>query len=318
MNIEKTQKHAKQLTSIYICDLCNYSSKNKTDYARHLITKKHIDTLKEHKIKNENEYKIQDENNIINIKQFICRCGITYKSKQGLWKHNQKCNNTNTTINNSNDIEQTKDVDKNTLIEMIIKEREQLEKEREEFEKEKEELQKQFEKEKEELLKQIEIEKKNVETEKHRNTIESQTNNNLNIQINAFGCENLEHITEAFKIKCLKQIYKSIPEMVAKIHFNTKYPENHNVKIPNKKLPYASVMTADNVWKTVDKKNTITSMVDKSFYLLDGTYEEHKEQLSEYKRKNYETYQEKYLKNDKQLHKQLHNDVECLVLDGTR
>ena len=38
----------------------------------------------------------------------------------------------------------------------------------------------------------------------------------------------------------------------------------------------------------------------------------------QYKRKNYETCQEKYLKNDKQLHKQLHNDVECLVLDGTR
>jgi uncharacterized C2H2 Zn-finger protein len=38
----------------------------------------------------------------------------------------------------------------------------------------------------------------------------------------------------------------------------------------------------------------------------------------QYKRKNYETCQEKYLKNDKQLHKQIHNDVECLVLDGTR
>ena len=300
MNIEKTHKNATNSTSLYNCDLCNYSSKNKTDYNRHLLRKKHIYLF--------NERKKKDENIIININQFQCQCGKSYKLRPGLWKHKKKCNIVNTineepnedVIHNSNDIDKTQDVEKKTLIEIIIKEREQ------------------FKKEKEELLKQIEIEKKNVETEKQRNTIESQTNNNLNIQINAFGCENLEHITEAFKIKCLKQIYKSIPEMVAKIHFNTKYPENHNVKIPNKKLPYASVMTADNVWKTVDKKNTITSMVDKSFYLLDGTYEEHKEQLSEYKRKNYETYQEKYLKNDKQLHKQLHNDVECLVLDGTR
>jgi hypothetical protein len=183
-------------------------------------------------------------------------------------------------------------------------------------------LQTQFQKEKEELLKQFEIEKqellKQVETEKLRNTNNIDTQNCLNIQINAFGCENLEHITEAFKVKCLKQIYKSIPEMVIKIHFNTQYPENKNVKIPNKKLPYASIMTKDNTWKTVDKKNMITSMVDKSFNMLDDTYEEHKGELSETKRKNYEKYQEKYWKNDKQLHKQLETDVECLVLDGTR
>jgi hypothetical protein len=272
----------------YYCKLCDYSCVKPSEYNRHLLRKKHI-------------------MNTNNIKQFICDCGITYNSKQGLWKHKKKCNIVNTIEEPNedviyNDIDSAPDTDKKTLIEIILKEREQFEKERE-----------QFQKEKEELLKQI-------ETEKQRHTIvgTNNTNHNLNIQINAFGCENLEHITDEFKVKCLKQIYKSIPEMVAKIHFNTKYPENHNVKIPNKKLPYASVMTADNVWKTVDKKNTITSMVDKSFYLLDGTYEEHKEELSEFKRKNYEKYQEKYLKNDKQLHKQLHNDVECLVLDGTR
>jgi hypothetical protein len=106
--------------------------------------------------------------------------------------------------------------------------------------------------------------------------------------------------------------------MVIKIHFNTKYPENHNVKIPNKKLQHASIMTKDKGWKTVDKKSTITSIVDKSFNILDDTYEEHKGELSESKRKNYEKYQEKYWNNDKKLHKQLENDVECLVLDGTR
>ena len=77
------------------------------------------------------------------------------------------------------------------------------------------ELKDKFEKEKEELQKQVELEKQNK-------TIETQNNDYLNIQINAFGCENLEHITDTFKVKCLKQIYKSIPEMVTKIHFNTK------------------------------------------------------------------------------------------------
>ena len=282
----------------YICDICGKEFLSKQSYNLH-INNVNIHNKPRKEIE---EYKHK------------CHCGKQYLHQPSLSKHKKKCNIVNTIEEPNedviyNDIDSAPDTDKKTLIEIILKEREQFQKEKDELQKQMLTEKEDFKKKEEELLKQIEHEKQNK-------TIETQ--NNLNIQINAFGCENLEHITDEFKVKCLKQIYKSIPEMVAKIHFNTKYPENHNVKIPNKKLPYASVMTADNIWKTVDKKNTISSMVDKSFYLLDGTYEEHKEELSEFKRKNYEKYQEKYLKHDKQLHKQLHNDVECLVLDGTR
>jgi hypothetical protein len=279
------------------CNLCKYNCTKQSEYDRHLLTKKHINIS--------NKPVILD-NNSNSIQKFNCGCGNTYKSKQGLWKHKKTCNHINTEPDLSMNTDYNS-VDKETLIQLLLKKEDDFQKKENDFQKKEEEL-----------LKQIEL-------EKHRNThniesqnIESQTNNNLNIQINAFGCENLEYITDAFKIKCINQIYKSIPEMVIKIHFNTKYPENHNVKIPNKKLPHASIMTENNSWKTVDKKNTITSMVDKSFNLLDDTYEEHKGKLSETKRKNYEKYQEKYINNDKLLHKQLATDVECLVLDGTR
>ena len=269
----------------YNCEICNKAFTTNQNYNRH-INNQNIHT------------KIQD----IDLYKYKCDCGKKYLHQSSLHKHKKQCN-------------QIINQPESTFIELKDK-----------FEKEKEELQtklqkqfeierQQFEKEKEELQKLVETEKQNVETEKLRNTI---NNDNLNIQINAFGCETLEHITDTFKVKCLKQIYKSIPEMVIKIHFNTKYPENHNVKIPNKKLPHASIMTKDNTWKTVDKKNTISSMVDKSFNILDDTYEEHKNELTETKRKYYEKYQEKYWNNDKTLHKQLTNDVECLVLDSTR
>lgn len=258
------------------CYICDKTFSTKDSYRRH-INRKDI-----HK-------KYQET-----VKKYICDCGKMYLHRQSLSTHKTKCNHINTEPDLSMNTDYNS-VDKETLIQLLLKKEDD------------------FQKKEEELLKQIEL-------EKHRNThnIESQTNNNLNIQINAFGCENLEYITDAFKIKCINQIYKSIPEMVIKIHFNTKYPENHNVKIPNKKLPHASIMSENNSWKTVDKKNTITSMVDKSFNLLDDTYEEHKGELSETKRKNYENYQEKYINNDKILHKRLETDVECLVLDGTR
>ncbi len=268
---------------MYECDTCNRRFALKQSYSRH--------------IKNPNIHiKYQDA-----VKSYKCNCGNVYLHHSNLSKHKRKCGviKNNEITQSLFELEQTEDVDRITLLGVIVKERQQFEIERQ-----------QFKKEKEELLRQVEREKQNK-------TIGIQ-NNNLNIQINAFGCENLEYITDTFKIKCLKQIYKSIPEMVAKIHFNTKYPENHNVKIPNKKLPHASIMTQDNTWKTVDKKDVITSMVDKSFNLLEDTYEEHKGELSDLKRKNYEKYQEKYLDNDKGLHKQLGSDIECLVLDGTR
>ena len=287
------------------CNICNKTFATKDSYNRHINSK--------------DIHKIYQEH----VKKYICNCGKMYLHRQSLAKHKQKCTEIKSRIEY---IQREPQIDTIVDTELLLQKQFEKEKEQllEQFEKEKEQLKKKVEKEKEQLLEQLQKDKeelqKQVETEKLRNTnnIDTQNNNNLNIQINAFGCENLEYITEEFKLKCVKQIYQSIPEMVIKIHFNTKYPENHNVKIPNKKLSHASIMTADNMWKTVDKKTTITSMVDKSFNLLDDTYEEHKSQLSEIKRKNYEKYQEKYWKNDKQLHKQLETDVECLVLDGTR
>tara|TARA_X000000950_G_C13817248_1_gene620347 strand:+ start:410 stop:1276 length:867 start_codon:yes stop_codon:yes gene_type:complete len=56
----------------YLCKKCNFSTKRKNDYNRHLKTQKHLGD------------KI--------IKKFICACGKKYKSRSGLWRHNKICN----------------------------------------------------------------------------------------------------------------------------------------------------------------------------------------------------------------------------------
>jgi uncharacterized Zn-finger protein len=172
----------------YICNTCNKSFKSKYNYNRH-INNENI----HNKIHNTEEYK------------YKCDCGKQYLHYSNLYIHKKQCNQikTKTEPDLNQNIDYI-DTDKETLIDILLKKEKQFEKEKEQFEKEKEELQKQ------------------VELEKQNKTIETQNNDYLNIQINAFGCENLEHITDTFKVKCLKQIYKSIPEMVTKIHFNTK------------------------------------------------------------------------------------------------
>ena len=53
----------------YICNLCNYSTKRKANYERHLKTKKHINSNK----------------------TFNCECGKVYKYQSGLSKHKNRC-----------------------------------------------------------------------------------------------------------------------------------------------------------------------------------------------------------------------------------
>ena len=55
----------------YLCEKCNFSTKRKNDYSRHLKTQKHLGD------------KI--------IKNFSCGCGKKYKSRSGLWRHNKIC-----------------------------------------------------------------------------------------------------------------------------------------------------------------------------------------------------------------------------------
>ena len=54
------------------CEKCNYTTTNKGNFQKHLKTKKHL-----------------------SIDTKSCECGKSYKTRQSLWKHQQKCKNTN-------------------------------------------------------------------------------------------------------------------------------------------------------------------------------------------------------------------------------
>ena len=67
----------------FICECCNFSCENKKDYNRHLKTKKH---------KSYSSGDI-DKNAMKDVK--ACKyCNKEYKSNSGLWKHEQKCSQT--------------------------------------------------------------------------------------------------------------------------------------------------------------------------------------------------------------------------------
>ena len=84
----------------YTCDACVFTTFNKKDYNRHLITQKHINI-------------INNLNNTDNL--FVCNCGKKYKHKSSYYKHRKNCtieiNNIETNNNNNNNININKNND---------------------------------------------------------------------------------------------------------------------------------------------------------------------------------------------------------------
>ena len=61
---------------MYICNDCEYATKRKTDYAKHILTRKHIQITMD---------------NGLSSNGYTCECGKTYQHQSGLCKHRHKC-----------------------------------------------------------------------------------------------------------------------------------------------------------------------------------------------------------------------------------
>lgn len=167
----------------------------------------------------------------------------------------------------------------------------------------------------EKMKKQIEY---LLEQRGNMQTIGTQNNHNINIQINAFGHENTEYITDNLYHNCICRIYDSIPCLIEQVHFNPKHPENHNVKITNKKLPHASILSENQQWKLMDKQQVIQDMMYNGYNLLDDKFKENPTQFSEVKRRQYRKFQNEFDNEQKETVKRVKTDVEMAILNGSK
>ena len=301
-------------TQQYYCTVCECGFTRKSFLTRHYNSKKHI---------------LRTKNN--EIKVYKCDCGKSYLSTTSLHLHKKTCYTDNievdTDIDTTIETDTTITTNSSTIEKMKIeleKEREILNQERIELKKECEILKESFEREREGLKEQIALllEKTittNNHSTTHNNTNSHNTTNNIGTQINiinAFGHENLDYLDDKTILKCIQESYKCIPAMVEKIHFNPKHPENHNIKITNKKLPYASIMDSNRKWKLIDRKDAIEKMIVSSYEMLDDTYREKRDKVTPRKQERFESFQEKFGNDDKTTLRNVKNDVELLILNG--
>ena len=78
------KKISENLAKFYICENCNYKSKNKSDYNIHCLTIKHK------RLTNAKNTNVISENLAKN--EYICCCGKIYKHQSSLSKHKKLCN----------------------------------------------------------------------------------------------------------------------------------------------------------------------------------------------------------------------------------
>ena len=223
-------------------------------------------------------------------KKFNCVCGKWFLYSSGLSAHKKKC--------------KTQAKNENEPININI---ENMQQKIEDFEKEREEMKAQ--------IAMLLDKHAGVTTNNNRTNIENQ-NNTINIHINAFGSENTDYLDDKAILHCIDRVYKSIPALIEKLHFNPQHPENHNIKITNKKLPYASIMGNNQRWKTVDRKDAIDKMVTNGYYMLDEKYETNKDKFDPRKQKNFESFKNNFETEEKNTMKMVKGDVEMLVING--
>jgi len=288
------------------CATCNLNFKSNACYKKHLKTSRHI----------------QRSTNP-DVVVITCICGKSYSYNQSLYVHQKKCeqHQHNKALKKKKDSPVLPTAKKHYEKTSLLVQK--LQTENNELQTEKNELREQLitvVKNQEEMKAQIAFLLDKHAGSTTNNNIDNRTKNNIetqvNININAFGNENTDYLDDKAILDCIGRVYKSIPSLLEKIHFDPKHPENHNIKITNKKLPYASVMGNNKKWKTVDRKDAIESMVNNSYYILDDKFKENKDKISESKQEHFRGFQSRFDREDKELMKELKSEVDMMVLNG--
>ena len=114
-----TDINSHKLAKQFHCEYCDYICIKPSDYKKHILTRKHINTYTGLTNADKNSH---------NLAKYECKCGNVYKHRQSLYKHQRQCsisqeqNSTNLTINENNQNNPNGfEIDKETLIKMLLK-----------------------------------------------------------------------------------------------------------------------------------------------------------------------------------------------------
>lgn len=203
------------------------------------------------------------------VRQEVCKkdngnackfCGKQYAHKSGVYRHQAKCNHRNDEADNDSESELEAEFN---LLPPHIAQNERLLKIYDMMVKMKEEN--------EELKVKVTRTEKvvtnnvtNTDNSNSHNTYNNSTINNgtvNNIYLVGYGKEDMGRIDKTDMLKVFQSGFNSALSLTETMHFNPKYPEFHNVYIPNMKNKYAMMYNGTD-WNLVNKDSMIDKIYD--------------------------------------------------------
>ena len=277
----------------YTCECCNFNTKKKYNYDKHLLSNKHK-LVESKSVVSQKLAEISPK--VVEVSQklaetspeisnlFKCKyCDQGYKHKSSLSKHIKYSCNKNKTED---------------LTELVRLLNLQLEQQKNEFETKLQSQTKQIEK----LMEKLEI----------NNTYN--TNNTINVTNNInllnYKDTDMSHITDLDYRKCLKNLNRCVIKLIEKVHFNPEKPENMNMYISNIKNNHI-MLYKDDKW-ILTEKDELKTIYDDKEYLIGYWLEDHPNEDELIKIYN------KYMDNktDKITMKELENKLKLLMFNN--
>ena len=258
----------------YKCPRCGYENNIKTKYINHLkrkkicepilsktnLQKEYIKYRIEDKIKvNPKESTSESKIGLLNPNEskrihFCKYCEKIYSNSSNLSKHLKKCKDKMKTDEANFHMQE--------LVKVLNEHKEKLNK----YDLELEEKNKQIN----ELIKKSGI---------NNSTITQNIQNN--IKILAYKNTDISHLTDQDYLQCLNRSNMCIPNLIKRIHFDPKKPENHNIYISNIKNKYVMIYDG-NKWNLHNRDETIEDLIDENQFVLEQKLEEWVENGNEY------------------------------------
>jgi len=102
--------------------------------------------------------------------------------------------------------------------------------------------------------------------------IQNNIQQNFNYPIHPFGKEDISFLSNSLMKTIFSNPDQGIPKLIRLIHFNPEIPQNHNVRLKNKKEPYLDVFNGHK-WELRDKDDTIQDLITSKKELADDYFE---------------------------------------------
>jgi hypothetical protein len=238
--------------SKYYCECCKYNARVKSSFDKHLKSKKHELSSQSHHFVTPKSPFCHLFDTILpkaSPPPFQCHyCHKNFKHRQGMYRHiKYTC-------------KKNKDEDLKELARLLNEKDHQIAT-----------IQSSMKKQIDKLTQKLQI----------QNVVHGDVNNTVyNIQLLNHSETDYSHLTPIDYMQCIKKCNNCVKNLIERVHFNDKKPENMNIFISNIKGIYAMVYKEDK-WQIVNKKEQIDELYDCNEVLLESWYDEYNEQYPE-------------------------------------